>query len=371
MGELLVRISYPSVTDQGFGNNLITVAKAYLIAQSCEMDYLKPIWPSNKLPPLYGYDYYFPATILQKTQTELLSYMHRVQRKFGVKVGPPTLYFDRHTYGKIGITDAGEACLAHLKTVGLDDRAKSLVVTTSGMWGGYASIKAARAWLRDLVLSHHDTRRRFEELQSLAQGRLNVALDIKFGSYATRTKNLEEGERNIRLPLDWYTRICRQIREVSDCAFILSTDAKREELQPLLNEIQPINYLGQTGTDLMGLAIMIHSDLVICSNSTYSRMGCFLNDKPYIWIADTLVKDHSGDYGYLWRDDASPMPAWSKPAVKSTKEREALDAIRRCYALKIDLAALPDGLKRYVASNAKLPIEVEGDLLYGEPVYLM
>ena len=146
---------------------------------------------------------------------------------------------------------------------------------------------------------------------------------------------------------------------------------KREELQPLLNEIQPINYLGQTGTDLMGLAIMIHSDLVICSNSTYSRMGCFLNDQPYIWIADTLVKDHSGDYGYLWRDDASPMPAWSKPAVKSTKEREDLDAIRRCYALKYDFAALPDGLKRYVASNAKLPIEVEGDLLYGEPVYLM
>ena len=365
-----MRIAYPTVTDQGFGNNLITVAKAYLIAQSCEMNYLQPVWPPNKLPPLYGYDYYFPTTILQKIQTGLFSYMIRAQRKLGVQIGFPTLYFDRFLYGETGITDAGEACLAHLKTVGLDDRAKSLVVTTSGMWGGYASIKRARAWLRDLISSHSETRRRFEELESLAQGRLKVAVDIKFGSYASRTNNLKQDERNIRLPLDWYTRICQKIREVTDCAFILSTDAKREELQPFLDEIQPINYLGQTGTDLMGLSIMIHSDLVICSNSTYSRLGCFLNDKPYIWIADTLVKDGSEPYGYLWPEGEGLCLPGLSAAVKSTKERENIDAIRRCFAINYDFSALPDGLKRYLASNATLPIEVDDDLLYGEPVYL-
>ncbi|MGH9970450.1 MAG: hypothetical protein ACREBG_22035 [Pyrinomonadaceae bacterium] len=365
-----MRIAYPTVTDQGFGNNLIAVAKAYLIAQTCEMNYLQPIWPRNLVPPLHGYDYYFPATVPQKIETGLFSYMIRAQRKLGLQIGFPALYFDRHLYGRTGITDAGEACLAYLKTLGLDDRARSLVVTTSGMWGGYASIKRARAWLRDLVLSHSDTRRRFKEMSSPAQGRLKVAVDIKFGAYATRTKNLEENERNIRLPLDWYTRICQKIREVSDCAFILSTDAKREELQPFLNEIEPINYLGQTCTDLMGLMIMMHSDLVICSNSTYSRLGCFLNDKPYLWIADTLVKDRSGPNGYLWPEGEGPMPAWFKPAVKSTNEREDLDAIRRCFAVSYDFPALPEGLKRYLASNATLPIEVDDDLLYGESVYL-
>jgi hypothetical protein len=365
-----MRIAYPTVTNHGFGNNLIAVAKAYLIAQSCEMNYLQPVWPSNVIPPLHGYDYYFPATILQKIETGLFSYMIRAQRKLGVKIGFPTLYFDRYLYGKIGITDAGEACLAHLQTLGLADRAKSLVVTTSGMWGGYASIKRARAWLRDLILSHSDSRRRFEEIESLAQGRLKVAVDIKFG-LTPRANNLAEGKLNIRLPLDWYTRICHKIREVSDCAFILSTDGKREELLPFLNEIQPINYLGQTCTDLMGLFIMIHSDLVVCSNSTYSRLGCFLNDRPYIWIADTLVKDRLGLYGHLWPDGGNPMPAWFKPAVKSTKEREDLDAIRRCFALNYDFSVLPAGLKRYLASNATFPIEIDDDLLYGEPVYLM
>lgn len=365
-----MRIAYPTVTDQGFGNNLITVAKAYLIAQSCEMNYLPPVWPRNLVPPLHGYDYYFPATILQKIETGLFSYMMRAQRKLGVQIGVPTLYFDRHLYNNISVIDAGEACLAHLKTLGLDDRGRSLVVTTSGMWGGYASIKRARAWLRELIQSHSDTRRRIEEIESLAQGRPKVTVDIKFGAYAPRKKNFEEGERNSRLPIDWYIRICRKIREVSDCAFILSTDAKREELAPLLNEIQPINYLGQTSTDLMGLLMMIHSDLVVCSNSTYSRLGCFLNDKPYIWIADTLVKDRSGLYGYLWRDNGTPYPAWFKPAVKSTKESERPDAIRRCYALNCDFSVLPDGLKRYLASNATLPIEIDDDLLYAEPVYL-
>ena len=334
------------------------------------MNYLQPVWPSNTIPPLYGYDYYFPATILQKIETSLFSYMIRAQRKLGVQIGFPTLYFDRYLYRKIGITDAGEACLAHLKTLGLDDRAKTLVVTTSGMWGGYASIKRARAWLRDLILSHSDSRRRFEEIESLAQGRLKVAVDIKFG-ITPRANNLEEGKLNIRLPLDWYTRICHKIREVSDCAFILSTDGNREEVLPFLNEIRPINYLGQTCTDLMGLFIMIHSDLVICSNSTYSRLGCFLNDKPYIWIADTLVKERLGLYGHLWPEGEGPMPAWFKPAVKSIKERTDVDAIRRCFAINYDFSALPAGLKRYLASNGTLPIEINDDLFYGESVCLM
>jgi hypothetical protein len=365
-----MRIVYPTVTDQGFGNNLIAVAKAYLIAQSCEMNYLQPVWPPNVIPPLHGYDYYFPATILQKIETGLFSYMIRAQRKLGVQIGFPTLYFDRDLYRKIGITDAGEACFAYLKTLGLDDPARSLVVTTSGMWGSYASIKRARAWLRDLILSHSDSRRRFEEMSALAQERLKVAVDIKFG-LTPRTNNLAEGKRNVQLPIDWYTRICHKIREVSDCAFILSTDAKREELLPFLDEIQPINYLGQNCTDLMGLFIMIHADLVVCSNSTYSRLGCFLNDKPYIWIADTLVKDRLGLYGHLWSDNATPIPTWLKTAGESSKKRENFDAIRRCFALSYEFSALPEGLKRYLASNARLPIEIDDDLLYGDSVYLL
>ena len=121
----------------------------------------------------------------------------------------------------------------------------------------------------------------------------------------------------------------------------------------------------------MGLFIMIHSDLVVCSNSTYSRLGCFLNDKPYIWIADTLVKERLGLYGHLWPDGEGPMPAWFKPAVKSAKERTDLDAIRRCFAINYDFSALPAGLKCYLASNGTLPIEINDDLFYGESVCLM
>ena len=361
-----MRIAYPTVTIQGFGNNLITVAKAYLIAQSCEMNYLQPVWPRNIVAPLYGYDYYFPATSLQKIETSLFSYMIRAQRKLGVQIGFPTLYFDKYLYRKIGITDAGEACLAHLKTLGLADRSRSLVVTTSGAWGSLPSIKRARAWLRDLILSHSDSRRRFEEIESLAQGRLKVAVDIKFG-LTPRTNNLEEDQRNVRLPLDWYTRICQKIREVSDCAFILSTDGSREEVLPFLNEIRPINYLGQTCTDLMGLLIMIHSDLVICSNSTYSRLGCFLNDKPYIWIADTLVKDASGLYGYFKRDGAARVSQLSNQQRKEKIPTPSGDATPSIMLFRLYLTVLNAISPPMPRCQSRLTTIS----LYGEPVYLM
>jgi hypothetical protein len=298
--------------------------------------------------------------------------MIRAQRKLGTKIGFPTLYFDRKLYGEMGILDAGESCLAYLKRLDLDDPANSVVITTSGMWGGYASIKRARSWLRKLIMSHSDSRRRFEELRSQAHGRPIVTVDIKFGLHANRTNGLIEGERNYRLPLDWYIRLCKEIRAVADCAFILSTDAKREELRPFLDEIQPINYLGQTGTDLMGLLIMIHSDLVVCSNSTYSRLGCFMNDKPYIWIADTLVRERSGKFAYLWPDGDGPMAncPWFKPVVTATEDRQNLGVVRRCFPIRYDFHALSTGLKRYLSSNCTLPIEVNDDLFFGESVYV-
>jgi hypothetical protein len=58
-----------------------------------------------------------------------------------------------------------------------------------------------------------------------------------------------------------------------------------------------------------------------------------------------------------------------KPAPKSTPT--GADAVRRCFALSCDLSILPDGLKRYLASNGTLPIEITDDLLYGDQVYLM
>ncbi len=366
-----MRMVYPTVSSCGLGNNLIAIAKAFLIARACRMTYQPPVWPPTihvQPPTKNGYGYYFPSPVRDKALLNLLSYLFRVQRKLHIRLGLPTLHFDRNHYEKIAVEDIGESCLAYLKTLGLDDPAKSVVVTTAGMWGGYASIRHARTWLNDLLLNHSDTRRRLKEIKWRTEGRLRVGVNIRMGDFRVPARKFEEGDRNVRLPLDWYIHLCRRIREVCDCVFVLVSDGKRDELLPFLNEIQPINYLGQPYSDLLGMLLLSHSDLVICSNSTYSRLGCFLNDKPYIWFADTLITDPSGRHGCLWKDTETPMPSWMKAVRKPTEE--STDAIRRCFAMSYDFYDLPDGLKRYLASNGSLPIEITDDLLYGDAVVI-
>ena len=367
-----MRIVYPTVTEQGLGNNLLTIAKAYLIAESCQMRYQAPVWPPTMHvwpPTKNGYGYYFPSTLGDKSRLSLFSYLFRIQRKYHIRIGPPVLHFGKDDYEKSRILDMGEACLAYLKTMELDDPAKSVVLTTTGMWGGYAAIKRARTWLHDLLMSHFDTRRRLEEIEARAEGRLRVAVNIRMRDFKPSTGKFQEGERVVRIPLDWFIRACRMIREVCDCAFILVTDGKHDELLPFLNKIHPLEYLGQPYSDLFGVLLLSHSDLVICSNSTYSRLGCFLNDKPYIWFGDTLVRDPSQRFGYLWKDNGTPVPAWAKRAIKSTSVNH--DAIKRSFALNNDFSIFPEGLKRYLKSNGTLPIEIPDDLLYGDPVHLM
>jgi hypothetical protein len=147
------------------------------------------------------------------------------------------------------------------------------------------------------------------------------------------------------------------------------TDGARDQLQPFLTEIKPLNYLGEPYSDLLGLLLLSRSDLVICSNSTYSRLACFMNDRPYIWISDTLVRDTSDNYGYLWPRNGTPRTYRLKLAPK--KSDEDRDAIRRCFAIGYDATALPDGLRRFLASRGTLPIDLWDDLLYGDGVFVL
>jgi hypothetical protein len=81
-----------------------------------------------------------------------------------------------------------------------------------------------------------------------------------------------------------------------------------------------------------------------------------------------LVRDSSGRRGYLWKNGATPMPAWFK--ARAIANNSGPEAIRRCFALSSDFFRLPEGLRRYLASNGKLPLEVDDDLLYGDSVPL-
>jgi hypothetical protein len=368
-----MRVVYPTVTSMGFGNNVITLAKAHLIAESCALTYQRPLWPPTEhvAGEARGYGYYLPWTLGDRARVTAFSYLSRLQRKLGVPPWPPCVLFAREDFERTRVMDVGEACRAHLAHSGLDDPAKSVIVTTNGMWGGYGAIKRARPWIEQLLLSHDDTRRRFEEIDRAIGPRLRVGVNIRMGDFLppTAAAGDRQGERLVRLPLEWFARICRQLRQSADCEIVLVTDGTRDELKPFLDEFHPVDIVGQPFTALLGLLLLKNCDLVVCSNSTYSRVACFLNDRPYIWPADTLVRDGSGGYGYLWHDLGTPNPAWAKKPVPSGDGNR--DAIRRSFALPTDFAALPRGVSRYFESRATASIEIEDDLLYGDPVRLL
>jgi hypothetical protein len=368
-----MRVVYPLVTTMGFGNNVITLAKAHLIAERCGLTYQRPVWPPTPHVPgvPQGYGHYLPWTARDRLCVTAFSYIGRLQRKLGVPPWPACVRFDRADYEGIGEIDVGNACRTYLTRLGLENPARSLVVTTGGMWGGYAAIAAARGWIEQLLLSHEDTRRRYEAIDRAIGTRLRIGVNIRMGDFlppeAAGTDR--QGERLVRLPLEWYQNVCSQLRRVVDCEFVLVSDGTREELRPFLAEFRPIDIVGQPYTALLGLLLLKSCHVVVCSNSTYSRVACFLNDRPYVWPGDTLVRDASGAFGYLWHDNGNPMPAWAKKTVPSGDGDRA--AVRRCFALGAAAIAVPEGLIRYVAAGAALPIEIRDDLLYGDPVRLL
>jgi len=358
-----MRIVLPEVTPQGFGSNFITLAKAWLIAKVCDMEYQKPVWPfSEHVKPATpnGFGYYFPTTRTEAIRYRLLSYQFRIHNKLRTQFLWPTLSFKRDHYYNSGITDMGKAAELYLHKRHLDDPSRSVVMRVSGMWGGYNSIVAARDWVRNLMLSHEDTCRRLESILWQTQNKMRIAVHIRTSE--AQGEGSIRGKWLVRLPLDWYIRLCHAIQEQTDCHIILVTDGTEEDVGEFLDEVDPVHIIGEPYQDLLGALLMAESDLVICSNSTYSRLGCFLNDKPYIWPADVLFKDSSRRFGYLWNHRQNPL----------TQPEDRTDewSVRRAFAIPLDFRTLPPGLRLYLNSGGTLPVEIHDDLLYRDAVYI-
>ena len=361
-----MRLVFPTVTPNGFGNNVVTLAKAYRIAEECRMEYLPPVWPAcPHVQPgsRHGYGYYLKPSPVEKLKWRMVQCQYRAQRAFGFELWP-TLVFDKTNYKESAHVDVGEACLDYLRARGLDDPRRSVVVTTNGMWGQYSGIRRARPWILELLRSHANSRERFAAIERRAAGRFWVTVQIRMGDFAPRDAKgaIVGGERVVRLPLEWYTRICHGLREICDPFFVLVTDGTPEELADFIKTFDPVHLIGQPYKDFLGVLLMSRADLVVGSNSTYSRLGVFLNDKPYIWCAETLFKDPTGGYGYLWNEPENIAPG--------NGDRSAPEAVRRCFALSANVQALPPGLVRYAAAGGRTPIEIDDDLLYHQPVFL-
>jgi len=368
-----LRVAYPLVNVAGFGNNVVTLAKAHCVAQQCGLTYLPPRWPPTHHMPQSrdGYGHYFPL----RPRDRLLHACLRIpgssarprRHEEPFAAGVRTVRFTQDDYERIGIEDMGDACAEHLRRRDLLHSIRPLVVGVAGQWGRYRAIRRARAWLRELVSSHVPSRRRHEEIIGSLRPRTIVAVHIRLDDKLPRTEldEVEPGERLVQIPLDWYTTTCRLIAKELDGRFLLLSDGTDDQLRSFIREFQPL-HLRQEYTDLLSITLMSASDLVVCSsNSTYSRLACFLNDRPYVWCADSLLEDDSGRYGYLWGAGHYDQMGTRR---EEPDPRADLDAVARCFAVPRRATELAPGLVRYLRSGATLPIEQDADLLYGHAV---
>src|SRR5262249_13324721 len=159
-----LRVAYPLVNIAGFGNNVITLAKAHCVAERCGLTYLPPRWPPTHHMPQSrdGYGHYFPLRARDRLVPNCLriSGSPSGPRRHGgpCAAGVRTVRFTQDDYERVGIEDMGEACAEHLRRRGLLHSIRPLVVGVAGQWGRYRAIRPARPWLRDLVSSHGPSR---------------------------------------------------------------------------------------------------------------------------------------------------------------------------------------------------------------------
>ena len=360
-----MRLVQPIVTNSGFGSNVIALAKAQRIAEVCDMAFQPPLWPFcgyTKPRTRDGYGYYFQCTEREQWRQEVLNQHRQLWKRYGFGL-IPNAHFGYEEYLQMGQQDVGEAALQFLERYSSTNPSQPLYLTVDGAWGRYKAIPSMRPWLNTFIRTHEPSIQRVTRIQSyIPTNRVRVGVHIRMGNFSRRHPeyDVRAGERITRLPMDWYMQVCDLIRQTCDPVFILTSDGTESELKPFLDRFNPIHTLGQQYHDLVDLMLLSEADLLVCSNSSYSRLAAFLSDRPFIWCADTLYSDDTGHNGYLWREDRD------KP-VRKTSFHD-FSAIQRSYAISQDVSRLPPGLQRYLQLGATLPVETGPNLLYGEPV---
>jgi len=118
-----------------------------------------------------------------------------------------------------------------------------------------------------------------------------VAVHVRLGDFAAPldTKSLLSGKANVRIPLDWYVKVVRELRAANPSRDVLIfSDGKDEELAPLLNlGAKPY----RSGSDIQDLLALSSASALVGSNSTYSKWAAFLGDMPSIWVKKLVAEE--------------------------------------------------------------------------------
>lgn len=292
-------------TGAGLGNEVITWARAFLIAQVLGISCLPPAFGRNSRrywrhfgTPKYDW-------LLQKIMSKTM----------------PVIKFSETDYLSFGGGDVVEAFRAFAIANHLFER-KTYLLTTDGMWGGYYHIRQARDFVfATLYNSHFAAKNLLQIQQRLSPNKLTVGMHVRLGDFAQSLEPAAyRGKFNIALPLSWYINIGKQIqlRYGDGVQFLIASDGTPEQLKPLTDSFNCVLTTDIKDSDCSDILALSKTDLLVCSVSSFSAISAFLSDAPYLWFEPQLQIHQEGYYSI-----------WGHEPNQQIKNSPTLSAIER------------------------------------------
>ena len=275
----------------GLGNLLIPLSKAYLASQALNCKILIP----------FQIDTTRLKTYFNPIKMDCLPYIPNPLTKI-------TFSFEDYKMIK-EITNTNDY-FDNVKEFVKKNGYKNIILVNEGMWGGYYSIYRARKWIKTFLTSNIYARRNIAEMGSYYHpNRIQIAFHIRKKDFQITTTTNQENNKNsvwnVQIPIEWYHNIAEQLLKeinISQIDFVLFTDSyENQDVNNFIKRFNVITKKNKKGSEFSDLYLMSESDLLICANSSYSMMGAFLSESPYLMFKEYVIKKN--DKYLLWDED--------------------------------------------------------------------
>jgi hypothetical protein len=326
-----MRVTFPmwiGRRHQGLGNELIPWAKAFIASQELGIKFLPPALGLNDR----RYYEYFGTSRFDWIYYAIL------------KKILPCFVFTEAEYQATGEKDFGSAIRVYADRNNLKNK-RSYALLTEGLWGNWYSIRQAKHFvLSELYRSRSLTPNLYQMDCQVADKQLVVGIHIRMGDFLpVANPDTYQGLWNTRVPLQWYLKVCRQLKQAlaGSVSFMLLTDGTESELRDFIDEFSPITNFGQPNSVVSDLLALASADALVCSISSYSMWGAFLSGTPYFWYLPNLYD--SDGYLTLWQE-----------RIEGIGDNLALeDILPRGIPLRED-GRIPQAVLAYLQAKAKL-----------------
>lgn len=312
----LLRLCMPEVKGRGagLGNELIPWCRAFIAAKLLNVTCLPPAFGLNERK----YWRHFGTNRLDWIRNRML------------RAVLPTYSFGEDEYLKCGGGDAVDALTNYLKISGLRDKS-TFLLTTSGMWGGYQHIWAARNFARSTLYHSEYAPRNLLRLGArIKKDKLLIGVHIRLGDFNDARESVSDysGKFNISIPGEWYRSVL--LRLVSQLGrdnlqFLLVSDGPEKELYPITEGLDCIYSSDIPDSDCSDLIALADCDLIVCSISSFSAWAAFLSDSPYIWFKHQLTNQEG--YLSIWGGEERQ----SAPGSGTYENRISFEGNRKKY----------------------------------------